>query len=153
MTLLVISAAGFGRRASWNEDSTAAPPPGHKLAFRPAVTTAIESLFIKALTPNWVYAASSLLNIPYLSPRLKETGEAFEALKFHMLELVSSAQAWVSGGRTSSMDAALLRNLVEANMAQEGEYKLLTDGELLSNVFVCDLVVKLHGDSLVKYVL
>jgi len=38
--------------------------------------------------------------------------------------------------KSSELDAALVRNLVEANMAQEGDSKALTDDELLANSFV-----------------
>ncbi|KAF7360202.1 Cytochrome P450 [Mycena venus] len=53
-----------------------------------------------------------------------------------MLDLVSLSRAWVVGGKTSNMDAGLLRNLVEANMTQEDDtnHEKLTD-ELLSNTF------------------
>jgi hypothetical protein len=55
-----------------------------------------------------------------------------------MVELVSLSRAWVVGGKTSKMDAGLLRNLVEANMTQDDDvhHKKLTDDELLSNIFV-----------------
>lgn len=50
-------------------------------------------------------------------------------------------RADVADGKKSSasgLNAALLRNLVEANMGQDGDtgHKQLTDEELLSNVFV-----------------
>lgn len=96
----------------------------------------IDGLFIKILTPNWIYALSGYIQIPYVSPALRHTREAFEELRHHMLDVVSSARAWVAGGKAETMDAALLKNLVEANMAQEGDYKRLTDEELLSNTFV-----------------
>jgi len=48
-------------------------------------------------------------------------------------------RADVTSGKKSAdagLRAALLRNLVEANMTQDGTYKTLTDDELLSNIFV-----------------
>ena len=48
-------------------------------------------------------------------------------------------RADVTSGKKSAdagLRAALLRNLVEANMTQDGAYKTLTDDELLSNIFV-----------------
>lgn len=61
-----------------------------------------------------------------------------------MLDVVSLARAWVSGGKAAEMDAALLRNLVEANMAQEGHFRSLSDEELLSNMFVCGFPTTVH---------
>ncbi len=78
------------------------------------------------------------MHLPFVSPALKETRESFEALKFHMLDVISLARAWVASGKAVDMEAALLRNLVEANMFEEANvnYKRLTDDELLSNTLV-----------------
>ncbi|KAG7448724.1 cytochrome P450 [Guyanagaster necrorhizus] len=135
LTLLIISTTGFGRRVSWSEDAAAVPPPGHKIAFRPAVTSAISHLIPKMLTPDLIYNLSDWVYLPFISSALKETTESFEALKFHMLDVISLARARVTNGKAADMDAALLRNLVEANMFEEADcgYKRLTDDELLSN--------------------
>ncbi|KAL0959590.1 hypothetical protein HGRIS_011299 [Hohenbuehelia grisea] len=135
ITLLVISSAGFGRKTSLSEDSKTEPPPGHTVAFRPAVLSAIDHLFVKILTPNWIYDLSEFIFIPFMSKALKDTRESFDALRRHMLDVISQARAWVASGKVEKMDAALLRNLVEANMSQESDYKSLTDEELLSNTF------------------
>ncbi|KAF8889572.1 cytochrome P450 [Infundibulicybe gibba] len=137
ITLLVISSAGFGRRSSWAEESRAMPPPGHKVDFNTAVTSAMRNIVPKAATPKWVYTLSDTIPIPWVTPLLRETTESFDALGVHMLEMVSLARAWVSGGKTGHMDAALLGNLVEANMVEENDaaYRQLTDDELLSNTF------------------
>ncbi|KAF7360213.1 Cytochrome P450 [Mycena venus] len=136
-TLLVVASAGFGRRASWKENSSTTPPAGHKLAFRAAVSIALEHLFFRALTPKWIHALSIRVRLPFLGHALAETRESFEALRLHMVELVSLSRAWVVGGKVSNMDAGLLRNLVEANMTQEDDvhHKKLTDDELLSDIF------------------
>ncbi|KAK0237992.1 cytochrome P450 [Armillaria nabsnona] len=146
LTLLIISTAGFGRRVSWSEDAAAVPPPGHKIAFRPAVTSAISHLIPKVLTPNFIYDFSDWVHLPFVSPALKETRESFEALKFHMLDVISLARAWVTSGKAADMDAALLRNLVEANMFEEADfnYKRLTDDELLSNTLT--FLLAGHGE-------
>lgn len=55
------------------------------------------------------------------------------------MEMVSDMRADLVHGandKYSGLNAALLRNLVEANMAQEGDNKRLTDDELLANIFV-----------------
>ncbi|KAJ6628016.1 cytochrome P450 [Mycena sp. CBHHK59/15] len=120
VALLVISSAGFGRRASWQEDSTTTPPSGHKFAFRHAVTSATEHIHAKVLTPDWMYQLSERMHLPFIGPILKDTREAYDALKGHMLDLISLSRAW-------------------ANMMQEDDMhstKSLTDDELLSNTFV-----------------
>lgn len=106
-----------------------------------------------------------------MSDKLDETREAYDEFRGYMLDIVASARdeyvlrgkcAGVGGdgdgvpvGRRSNLkggDAALLRNLVRANMEEgadgdvegrrdkdgrdEGVKKGLTDDELLSNVFV-----------------
>ncbi|KIM91676.1 hypothetical protein PILCRDRAFT_58279, partial [Piloderma croceum F 1598] len=63
---------------------------------------------------------------------------AFADLRSHIVELVSHMRADVASGKKSEetgLKAALLRNLVEANMTQDDDYKSLTDDELLSNIF------------------
>ncbi|KII87854.1 hypothetical protein PLICRDRAFT_54898 [Plicaturopsis crispa FD-325 SS-3] len=131
VTLLVISAAGFGRRTSWKDDSLSDPPPGHVLTFRSAVANAVGNVILKALTPAWLSGA----HIPFLSKRARWAELAFDELRLHMLDLVSTARAAFMEGKTSVTEAALLTNLVEANMSEDSDYKRLTDDELLSNIF------------------
>ena len=96
----------------------------------------MEGLILRFATPEWFYKFSQMVYLPYFSENLKRTYQAFDDLKHHILELVSTARAWASGDRTKVLDAALVRNLVEANMDQGGNSKSLTDNELLSNAFV-----------------
>ncbi|KAJ7918450.1 cytochrome P450 [Mycena leptocephala] len=142
-TLLVISSAGFGRCASWKENTSTTPPPGHLMAFGPAVFAAVDHLHTKVLTPEFLYALSERTYIPLIGRVVKNTKNAYEALKLHMLDLVSLSRAWVVEGKLANMDAGLLRNLVEANMADQAtedtgaanSHKRLTDDELFSNTF------------------
>ncbi|KAJ7359621.1 cytochrome P450 [Mycena albidolilacea] len=140
VTLLVISSVGFGRRASWQQNASTVPPPGQLMAFGPAVFAAVHYLFPKALTPKWLSALSERMYIPVIGRMVRDVNHAYEALKLHMVELVSLSRAWVVEGKVSNMDAALLRNLVEANMEDEDaaitSYKNLTDDELFSNTFL-----------------
>ena len=53
-----------------------------------------------------------------------------------MLDVIGLARDWIAGGKVTSMDAALLRNLVEANMLNDNGKRHLSDDELLSNIFV-----------------
>lgn len=71
---------------------------------------------------------------------MKETKLAFEELRLHMLDVIASARDAITNGNGNvegEAAPALLRNLVEANIAQEGpSNRRLTDDELLSDVFV-----------------
>ncbi|KAF8137618.1 cytochrome P450, partial [Boletus edulis] len=137
ITLLIIASAGFGGRVSWIADPMVAPPPGHKLTFRSAFMDSVHNVFFRILTPGWFYRLSSLITVPYLSSRALRTQLAFDELRTHMLDLVASARAeTMSGDYEGKLGTALLRNLVEANMNQDGASKKLSEGELLSNVFL-----------------
>jgi hypothetical protein len=120
------------------------PTLGHKLAFKPAITTALRLLLLKAITPTWVYALSAYVRLPFITPMLDKTSTSFEAVGSHMLEIISVARAWVADGKTTSLDAGLLRNLVEANMSHDValDKELLSDDELMSDTFVCFLLLR-----------
>lgn len=133
----MLATAAFGRQVSWTSEATAEPPPGCKLTFQSAVLTSVKNVIFRALTPGWFYRFSSLIKVPYLSSRALLTQLAFDDLRIHLLDIVSSARAEImSGERPGASGAALLRNLVEANLNQDGDSKKLTEGEVLSNIFV-----------------
>ena len=89
------------------------------------------------MIPRWFYRLPSLVKVPYLSARALQTQVAFDDLRTHMLNLVASVRADITSGNCSEAPGgALLRNLVEANMNQDGDSNKLTEGELLSNIFV-----------------
>ncbi|KAF8556843.1 cytochrome P450 [Imleria badia] len=136
-TLLVIATANFGKRVSWTADPTAKPPPGFKLTFRTAFMDAVHNVVFRAIVPGWFYQFSSLIKVPYLSSRALRSQLAYADLRTHMLDLVASARAETTGGECSGGSGrALLRNLVEANMNQDEASRKLTEGEILSNIFV-----------------
>jgi len=147
-TLLVIASAGFGRRSTWLEDTKSTPPPGHKVAFNYAVISAIEQIFPRYLTPKFIWKAVTErgIYVPLIGPVVLKATEAFENLRGHMLEIALQArdrfkQNGIEDENDSVHGAALLRNLVRANMTfekNEGEtgQKSLTDEELFSNMFV-----------------
>ncbi|KAG9309959.1 cytochrome P450 [Chiua virens] len=134
-TLCIIVSAGFGERMSWNADTVEELPPGRKLTFRSAVLGSVENIIFRALTPGWFYQLSSLIKVPYLSERALFTRLAFDDLRSHMVDLVASARADIMSGGPAASRISLLRNLVEANMNQDGDSKRLTEGELFSNIF------------------
>ncbi len=154
-TLLVIASAGFGRRSTWLEDTKSTPPPGHKVAFNPAIINAFEHIFPRYLTPKFIWKAVTErgVYVPFIGSVVLRTADAFENLKGHMLEIASQAKDRFDVGHQSEIEddnggvhgAALLRNLVKTNMTfekNEGEtgQKSLTDGELFSNMFVSSLI-------------
>jgi hypothetical protein len=106
-----------------------------------ALHLTLDGLFVHIITPKFLHEWVECLHIPYWSSQLKATNGAMRELKLHLLEILSSARTWLLGDQTTQSDAALMRNLIEANTAQEGDAKSLTDDELLSDVFVGDINV------------
>jgi len=120
-------------------------PPGHRYSFPSALQLALDEFFVCISTPEWFYKLSQKIYIPFLSLRLKIMRQAYDDLQLHIMDLISTARAWVLGDKSSESDAALVRNMVEANMAQEGDSKALTDDELLSNSFVRSVYSWFYG--------
>ena len=90
----------------------------------------------KFIFPGWTRDLSDKFYVPFISPLLTEAQESFDSLRMHMLDIIGSARDWVAGGGVVPMEAALLRNLVEANMLNEEGKRHLSDDELLSDIFV-----------------
>jgi len=158
VTLLVIASAAFGRRTTWTSASSDIESVSfHSMNFKKAIKTTISCLFLKAFTPPRIYTLSEKIYIPWLTPALNNTRNAFESLRKHMLEIVSDARAAVGtpGGKPSiaypasqgkkqnGIKSGLLANLVEANMVYGDDNvtnekrRTLSDEELLSDTFVC----------------
>ena len=98
---------------------------------------AAHNTVFRAVVPRWFYSFSSLIKVPYLSARALRSQLAFDDLRIHMLDLVASARAESTGGeRSGASGRSLLRNLVEANMNKDGSSEKLTEGEILSNIYV-----------------
>ncbi|KAG9309961.1 cytochrome P450 [Chiua virens] len=136
-TFCVIVAASFGIRIPWSTDSAEELGPGRKLTFRSALFGSVENVLFKALIPEWFYKLSSLVKVPYLSSRALFTRVAFDDIRAHMGDLVASARAdIVSGKHIGDSRAALLRNLVEANMDQDVDLNRLTEEELFADIFI-----------------
>jgi len=49
---MIISAAGFGRRTSWEDDEA---PPGHRLSFKRSIEIVGTGLFTRVLCPKWIF--------------------------------------------------------------------------------------------------
>ncbi|KDQ10985.1 hypothetical protein BOTBODRAFT_177679 [Botryobasidium botryosum FD-172 SS1] len=87
-TLLVISAAGFGRRVPWIEEvgsnKAQPPPPGHTITFIQAVSTMCKGLFPRLLYPDWVLG---------LRPHWRSIRTAYYELEKYMMEMIQKRQA------------------------------------------------------------
>jgi hypothetical protein len=130
--------AAFGSHSSLT--SFQSPPTAdsiHTLSFQAALQGALDALLFRNLSYYPLMRLIFRLPIPSLQRKLHQMTEAYDELKLYMLEMISSARSSFAGGPpTGTVDAALLRNLVEANSKQEGEHKSLTDDELVADVFV-----------------
>ena len=49
---MIISAAAFGRRLTWEDDE---PHPGHGLSFKQSIENVGAGLFVRALCPKWIF--------------------------------------------------------------------------------------------------
>ncbi|KIJ46886.1 hypothetical protein M422DRAFT_29073 [Sphaerobolus stellatus SS14] len=119
IALMVIGAAGFGRRISWEEDSDI--PPGHTMSFNDAVHQVASKLVIRIATPNWVY--------PF-SRRLLRIQAAFYEFELYMKEMIQD--------RRDSLDEQhhdLFTVLLEGNENDSLEDRL-TDRQLIGDIFI-----------------
>ena len=103
---------------------------------------AVRNVIVRALAPGWFYQLSALIKVPYLSARVLRSQLAYNDLRTHMLDLVASAGVEITSGEHSKASGtSLLRNLVEANINEHGSSGKLTEGEIISNIFVSDQFV------------
>ncbi|KAL0572021.1 hypothetical protein V5O48_009942 [Marasmius crinis-equi] len=131
ITMQVIQAAGFGRRPAWAE-STTKESDSDRMPFEESLSAAASNLIPRSITPGWMIDIAEKVGYR----KLTVIRQSFNDIKYHMLELVELARSWLGGDKKDkALDAALLRNLVEANSEEVGS-KRLNDGQLLSNAFV-----------------
>ncbi|KAK7455740.1 hypothetical protein VKT23_010772 [Stygiomarasmius scandens] len=135
LALLVFLSAAFGKHSSWSDHS--GDNPGHHTPFRLAATSAINNLIPRILIPDRLFALVGYLPLP---TTIKEIRDSFESFKLHMLDIINASRDWIASGHDSPQEAALLQNLVKANLAQleqeetkELTKRRLTDEEMLSN--------------------
>lgn len=124
--------------------------------FGETLASCTDFLILKSVIPEWLIDVAERVQIPIVGPTLRDIRRSFGDLKEYMLDSVSLARARVlSGGKgiEGSSDAALLRNMVESNMAEDDleASKRLTDGEILSNSFVSALVFSFHFVNLIIF--
>lgn len=75
MTLMIISAAGFGRRITWQEDSV--PPPGHMLTFKDAMYETSHNLVLSLIFPLWALRLGTP-GMRYFARAFDELGVRFQ---------------------------------------------------------------------------
>lgn len=111
-------------------------PPGYKLSLREALISSIDHIYVRLAVPAYL----GHLHIPFLSPFVRRVTQEYDELGRHMLDLIGRTRAARKAGvelADGSVKGSLFRRLLDANEeTSEGEQKL-SDGELLSNVFVC----------------
>ena len=77
VTLINISAAGFGHRITWEDEEA---PPGHRMSFKRAVETLETGLFIKLLYPKWLFEWAP-------TERIREARDGFAEFQVRCPEL------------------------------------------------------------------
>ncbi|KXN85347.1 Cytochrome P450 3A24, partial [Leucoagaricus sp. SymC.cos] len=121
LALLVIGAAGFGQRVTW-EDNASAKPGHHQLTFREALHTTAGNLIYNFVLPGWIKA------LPH--PKLQMIQTAKRELREYMLEMIRDRQASEVQDKHD-----LFSSLIHANR-EELEGISLTEEELMGNIFI-----------------
>ncbi|EJD34457.1 cytochrome P450 [Auricularia subglabra TFB-10046 SS5] len=126
ITLFIIASAGFG--LTFSRAAAGQRRAGFRMPFNEALFTAIEMMFLRVVVPRFLYA------LPI--PALKRSDTAYVELERYILQMVTEARR---DGKTlpeSDESADLFKRLIEANDAEDAQGARLTDGELVSNVYV-----------------
>jgi len=130
IALLVISAAGFGRRISWREDTDAKPPPGHALTFKRSITTVCSNLVLKFILPEWAMGLTS---------KWSRVRLGFHELETYMKEMIEQRQKDLGqlDDEEDHNSSDLFHSLLAASEAEaaSGEPSL-TPKELMGNIFI-----------------
>ena len=150
ITLRTIASAGFGQRASWTATSGSELAQGQHMPLIDAVELAAELIWPRGWIPEWLLDLGLWVHIPILGPTLRAVRRSYAGVKFGLLEIVSNARTQILDGKAATLDAALLTNMVKANMAAsagEEDVRQLTDNELLSNAIVGLLALTIKPNS------
>ncbi|KAH9899364.1 cytochrome P450 [Cubamyces lactineus] len=122
ITLLVISAAGFGRRISWIEDGIA--PPGHSMTFKDALYKVSHNLFLKVIFPSWLLSIGT--------PGMREFARAHAELEAYLKEMVQDRRS----AEVKEERHDLFNSLLDANEDEADQEAKLTDSDVLGNIFI-----------------
>ncbi|KAI0819406.1 cytochrome P450 [Trametes gibbosa] len=124
ITLLVIGAASFGRKMTWNEDSVA--PAGHSLTFKDALYEVSHRLYLSILFPQWILRLGT--------SKMRYFARAYEELGRYLQEMVDERRAPASAAKEARHD--LFNSLLDANEGELDSEAKMSDSALLGNVFV-----------------
>ncbi|TCD65732.1 hypothetical protein EIP91_002261 [Steccherinum ochraceum] len=123
LALFVIGAAGFGRRMSWNEEFSASAKGKGELSFKDTLHTVSEGFLIKLLVPEWA--------VPFRK-RFREVILGFQELERYMHDMIELRRK--AEKKEERYD--LLSSLLDANDDPVNGQSLLSDQEVLANIFI-----------------
>ncbi|KDQ10000.1 hypothetical protein BOTBODRAFT_36620 [Botryobasidium botryosum FD-172 SS1] len=136
LALHVISAAGFGRPISWQDEvrsgAQGAIPAGHLMSYQEAIETVCKGVFTRLLVPSWAMGFRT---------RWRKIAVAFHELGQYMSEMIESRR---KEGDTIKTDedgelykSDLFSNLLAASDAEGVSGKgVLSEQELMGNIFI-----------------
>ncbi|KAL0569720.1 hypothetical protein V5O48_012235 [Marasmius crinis-equi] len=141
LTLRTFMSTTFGMRSRWDHVETDINETSDITSI---FATTERYIIPKVLLPEWAYRLFEAVHVPLVSPWLSMTKKVFDYLNQQLIETISSSRADLLEAQTKdaeSMDGVLLRSLISANMAVEGDdigssNRGLTDEELMSNLFI-----------------
>ncbi|KZV68494.1 cytochrome P450 [Peniophora sp. CONT] len=118
IAIFVISAAGFGQRATWLENRT--PSAGHKMTFKDAVHKLCAELITVMSTPKWAMG---------LSEKLRTARLSVDEMQQYMTEMIEERRYIHDDTSRSDLFSLLMGAL------DDGDAKA-TDRELTGNIFI-----------------
>jgi cytochrome P450 len=135
ITLSVIAGAGFGMHFARRSDNRGGEAyakdviqPGFTMSFGDALFTAIDTMFVRVLTPRILY------RLPIQS--LRRCDAAYRDLRGYIQGMIDSARKGDANAAGKGEEAAdLFRRLMDAN-EDETDGATLSDSELVSNIYV-----------------
>ncbi|KDQ09999.1 hypothetical protein BOTBODRAFT_36617 [Botryobasidium botryosum FD-172 SS1] len=134
LALHVISAAGFGRPISWEDEAGSGQgiiPAGHLMSYQEAIRTVSNGVFTRLVVPSWAMG---------LRARWRKIAVAFDELGKYMSEMIESRRR---EGDTIKTDedgelykSDLFSNLLAASDAEVSGKGALSERELMGNISV-----------------
>ncbi|KAF8745888.1 cytochrome P450, partial [Rhizoctonia solani] len=134
LALLVISAAGFGRRVNWDpaDDKT---PEGRKMSFSTALRTVSGNLITRLLIPNWAKD---------LTKTTRTITTAFSEFGSYLSEMTAARRIGKENDGSELQEAphaqvasdSLFNILLSASDADSGKGQKLSDRDVAGNAFL-----------------
>ncbi|KAE9391411.1 cytochrome P450 [Gymnopus androsaceus JB14] len=123
IALFVLSAAAFGQRISWKDDSSSGIPPNHRMTFKEAIHEASLGCFTKIIVPGWAMGLNEHTRTVRLAFDELESG-----LQSYVHEMISARRN--SEKKEERYD--LLSSLLDAS----SDDPTFTDRDLTGNIFI-----------------